>query len=124
MVENYLTLYLLTLYSIFLFISFQFKKYHFWPLWFPFVYYFFKPFFSRLLLSSDTHSLITSIDKFSVVSAGLFPITFFYYYFQLKDKSLIFNTRLSKYILAFTILYFIEIFNPGTTFMSGILSFK
>ncbi len=124
MIETYFTFYLLIVYTIFLIISFFHSKLYHLPIIFPFFFFFFKPFISRLIIYLDLNNQIATFDSFSLVSAFLFPITFIYFFLTIKDKRIFFENTLSKLILLFVAIYFFQIFNPSTTIMSGLLSFK
>ena len=124
MVENFFSIYLIILYIIVFIISISFKKYQFSFLWFPAIYYLFKPFFGRLIIFLDSQTVLSSFDKFSLLSVSLFPITIIYFSIKYNFLKIFLEHRLSKLFLAFSFFYLIQIFNPSTSIVSGVLALK
>ena len=102
------------------------KSFQFLPFWYVFILYFFKPFFSRIIAYYDSLGSFIVFDLFSTVCAMLFPITLTYYYY-IYNRTISRNFRSSnifKYIMFFSLMYFLQILNPGTNFGQGLLAIK
>jgi O-antigen ligase len=99
------------------------RKYVCWPILFVFFFYFFKPFFSRLIFYFEPEKLV--FDVFSVSVTLLFPVTFVIYCLKkpISTKQF-FSNPLSFLLVSFIFVYFLEIFNSGTSVGAGLLTFK
>lgn len=117
---------LLLIFSIIIMLSQLSKKWELAPLWFAFYFYFFKPFFSRLLYYlDDLDPNIVKFDTLSTAGALLIPLTTIFYIIKKKNVlKLLVKSTIFKVLLVFLLIYFIQIFNPKTNLAAGFLSFK
>jgi len=125
MFSLYITIIVIILYFTTLMLSIK-KSFRFYPFWYVFTLYFFKPFFSRIIVYYDSLGSFIVFDLFSTVCAMLFPITLTYYYY-IYNRTISRNFRSSnifKYIIIFSLIYFLQMINPGTNLGQGFLGIK